>query len=249
MDIVREQLNKPYVIGVICLLIGLVLGWFVIGWWLWPVKWTDAAPQHLRQDIKEQYLRMTIDSYAQNKDASLAKSRFESLGEAAPQLLQSIEANPQLQNPVAIAEFRAAVQAPPVGIAIEVTPGLPTPAPTEKTFASTLKRVIFPLLCVVILLVVGAFVALYFIRGRRGFEREYAPDLQEGQVVGKSEWEGYETLEQAPPMVQFMASYKLGDDLFDDSFSIDSLAGEFLGECGVGTVSYTHLTLPTKRIV
>ena len=35
-------------------------------------------------------------------------------------------------------------------------------------------------------------------------------------------------------MAQFMASYKLGDDLFDDSFSIDSQAGEFLGECGVG---------------
>jgi hypothetical protein len=31
-----------------------------------------------------------------------------------------------------------------------------------------------------------------------------------------------------------MASYKLGDDLFDDSFSIDSASGEFLGECGVG---------------
>jgi hypothetical protein len=26
----------------------------------------------------------------------------------------------------------------------------------------------------------------------------------------------------------------LGDDLFDDSFSIDSPSGEFLGECGVG---------------
>jgi hypothetical protein len=35
-------------------------------------------------------------------------------------------------------------------------------------------------------------------------------------------------------MAQFMASYKLGDDLFDDSFSIDSPGGEFLGECGVG---------------
>jgi hypothetical protein len=31
-----------------------------------------------------------------------------------------------------------------------------------------------------------------------------------------------------------MASYKIGDDLFDDSFSIDSSTGEFLGECGVG---------------
>jgi len=36
------------------------------------------------------------------------------------------------------------------------------------------------------------------------------------------------------PIAQFMASYKIGDDLFDDSFSVDSASGEFLGECGVG---------------
>jgi hypothetical protein len=35
-------------------------------------------------------------------------------------------------------------------------------------------------------------------------------------------------------MTQFMSSYRIGDDLFDESFSIDSPAGEFLGECGVG---------------
>jgi hypothetical protein len=39
---------------------------------------------------------------------------------------------------------------------------------------------------------------------------------------------------EAPPISQFMASYKQGDDLFDESFSIDSPSGEFLGECGVG---------------
>jgi hypothetical protein len=31
-----------------------------------------------------------------------------------------------------------------------------------------------------------------------------------------------------------MTTYVLGDDLYDDSFSIDSPTGEFLGECGVG---------------
>jgi hypothetical protein len=36
------------------------------------------------------------------------------------------------------------------------------------------------------------------------------------------------------PIAQFMTSYKLGTDLYDDSFSIDSPTGEFLGECGVG---------------
>ena len=39
---------------------------------------------------------------------------------------------------------------------------------------------------------------------------------------------------EAPPMHQFVTTYVLGDNLFDDSFSIELAAGEFLGECGVG---------------
>ena len=39
---------------------------------------------------------------------------------------------------------------------------------------------------------------------------------------------------QEPPIAQFMSTYIAGDDLYDDSFSIDSPTGEFLGECGVG---------------
>ena len=35
-------------------------------------------------------------------------------------------------------------------------------------------------------------------------------------------------------IAQFMTSYNLGDDLYDDTFSIDASNGEFLGECGAG---------------
>ncbi len=47
-------------------------------------------------------------------------------------------------------------------------------------------------------------------------------------------------------MAQFMASYKSGDDLFDDSFSIDSPSGEFLGECGVGISETIGVGVPKK---
>jgi hypothetical protein len=36
------------------------------------------------------------------------------------------------------------------------------------------------------------------------------------------------------PIVQFMTTYLHGDDLYDDSFSIETSSGEFLGETGVG---------------
>lgn len=44
----------------------------------------------------------------------------------------------------------------------------------------------------------------------------------------------FEALGQAPPIVQFMTTFLHGDDLYDDSFSIETSSGEFLGETGVG---------------
>ncbi len=44
----------------------------------------------------------------------------------------------------------------------------------------------------------------------------------------------FATVGAAPPIVQFMTTYLHGDDLYDDSFSIETSSGEFLGECGMG---------------
>jgi hypothetical protein len=41
-------------------------------------------------------------------------------------------------------------------------------------------------------------------------------------------------MEGAQPVAQFTSKYRPGDVGYDDSFSIDTPAGDFLGECGVG---------------
>jgi hypothetical protein len=43
-----------------------------------------------------------------------------------------------------------------------------------------------------------------------------------------------------------MTTYRQGDDLYDDSFSIDSINGEFLGECGVGVAETIGVGEPKK---
>jgi hypothetical protein len=48
--------------------------------------------------------------------------------------------------------------------------------------------------------------------------------MQAQQAVREAEWTDYSAIGDEAPMAQFMASYRLGDDLFDDSFSIDSPA-------------------------
>jgi hypothetical protein len=240
MNAVRAQLNRPLVIGIVGFLLGLILGWFVIGWGIWPVEWTDAAPQHLRQDLKEEYLRMTIDSYARNRDLALAKSRYESLGEDAAKILQSVETNPQFQDLASITSFRTAIQGsagipPGTTPGVSTTPGAVYPEPTEQPAGASIVRIVFPILCVITLLVAGGLVVLFLLRSRRGGSRSLFQSSGIGRPAGsQAQWTDYDALGEEPPTVQFMASYKLGDDLFDDSFSIDSPAGEFLGECGVG---------------
>ncbi len=44
----------------------------------------------------------------------------------------------------------------------------------------------------------------------------------------------FQSMGVAPPISQNMTTYVLGDDLYDESFSIDTQSGDFLGECGVG---------------
>ena len=56
----------------------------------------------------------------------------------------------------------------------------------------------------------------------------------------------YAALGEETPMSQFMTTYMLGDDLFDDSFSIDNPSGEFLGECGVGISEAIGVGEPKK---
>ncbi|HTO99826.1 MAG TPA: hypothetical protein VMJ64_00505, partial [Anaerolineales bacterium] len=56
----------------------------------------------------------------------------------------------------------------------------------------------------------------------------------------------YESLGVAPPITQNMTTYVLGDDLYDESFSIDTPAGDFLGEYGVGVSETIGIGDPKK---
>lgn len=48
------------------------------------------------------------------------------------------------------------------------------------------------------------------------------------------------------PVAQYRSTYILGDDLYDDSFSIDSIHGDFLGECGIGISERIGVGEPTN---
>lgn len=250
MDAIREQLKKPLVIGILAFVVGVFFGLVVLGWGPLKVTYYDAAPSNLRADLQEDYLRMAIDSYAQTGDFLTAKNRWDELGTAAPDILDKIQANPGQEKPGAIAAFRNVVLA----TALSGTPGQPTsPGATQAQTTPVLTgtpavaatatpaaggsilRTLLPIMCVITLLLLIALGAVLLMRSRsQAGGSQPTPAQQANQAAHSAEYTDYQSTGEEPPMAQFMASYKLGDDLFDDSFSIDSPGGEFLGECGVG---------------
>lgn len=237
MDSIREQLGKPLVAGIIGLVVGLALGIFY-AWVIDPVEYVGAGPADMRPEEQERFLRMAIEAFGNNRDAQKARNRFEALGEDADAILQQLASNPAGINEELVREYAAAVAAPvEPGIGTELPPvaeGEVEPPPEEEPAGGFLQS-LWVILCVVVLVVAAAGI-VFFIARNRGVPAPatLTPAVQAQQAAREAEWTDYTAVGEEPPLAQFMASYKIGDDLFDDSFSIDSPAGEFLGECGVG---------------
>jgi len=75
---------------------------------------------------------------------------------------------------------------------------------------------------------------------------EVTPTMQAVEISRKAEKTNFEEMGLAPPITQTMTTYVLGDDLYDESFSIDTQAGEFMGEYGVGVSEAIGVGEPKK---
>ncbi|MDF1519510.1 MAG: hypothetical protein P1P73_03400 [Brevefilum sp.] len=251
---------KDYRISIpVGVILGLILG-LVIGWGIWPVQWTDLAPYHLRQDLREDYLRMSIYTSTTIGDGSIATKAWLELAETAEETLTAVRNDPRYLNPQQITSFAAIVGAEsyPITPTLEVTEI--TEIEEEQDEGGGPNWLLLGGLCLV-LLVVAAAVIYYFIlrdRSREGVQREilgtkgrsegdFGFEREEQRYVSQANVSPSVPDEQTMPVAQFMTTYMIGDDLYDDSFSIDAPTGEFLGECGVG-ISETVGVGDPKRV-
>jgi hypothetical protein len=63
--------------------VGLVLG-LAIGWWIWPVTYTNTSPTALREDFCNDYILMTATAYEVDRDLEHARVRLERLNPEEP---------------------------------------------------------------------------------------------------------------------------------------------------------------------
>jgi hypothetical protein len=99
-----------------------------------------------------------------------------------------------------------------------------------------------------VILILAAVLAYFFIFRGKTSSKETQPSTS-SDFETPDQMETVAEFSATPaemPISQYMATYKIGDDLFDDSFSIDSASGEFLGECGVGISETIGIGDPKK---
>ncbi len=237
MDRIRGQITTPVLIGAgVGLVVGLIIG-LVFAWLIWPTQWTDQPMTFLRSDLQKDYLVMSIQTFSQTKDAALAKQRWDQMGPNKTELLKEISTNPPSGlNPNAVDQFANAVQAggvTPAGTGTPQAVGTGTKAPATTGGGSNTLTVVLVIMCLLTLIIGGLLAYLFVFRNRRPAIATGRPSAAQAGRVATEPAVTYPE-GQEPPIVQYLTTYTLGNDLYDDSFSIDSPSGEFLGECGVG---------------
>jgi hypothetical protein len=223
-----DYLKKPAVAAVFGGVIGLILG-LIWAWGIQPVKWTNVPPAQMGTVYQEDYLRTAIDSYSLHPDKTLAAQRYKALGTAGPTMLVAVTSNPGNLDAKAISEFSNVVKQGEAAATPSESGGQP-PGRTRSIAAVALI-----LGAVILFGLVGYGILRYLIPLFRNTQSSQPTiTTRGGEVTNQTVIPDYQALGQEPPISQFVTTYVLGDDLFDDSFSIDSPSGEFLGECGIG---------------
>jgi hypothetical protein len=212
-------------------LLGLIIGlvWAYQGA---PIKFRDAEPVHLSDGYKDQWIKMAAVEYNESQNMDEAKSKLVKAG-VSPGMIQDLisenQADPQL-----VSQLTALL-----GIAQANESAASTQADKiESGFFSSL--VLGPLGCFLGTVIIGILLALVFTfywAVPIGKWRKTGASVS-GAVSAKKQMDEKKTdfaaVGETPPLTQYMSTYILGDDLYDDSFSIETPSGEFLGECGSG---------------
>ncbi len=244
---IKEIAKKPVALLIAGAVVGLILG-LIIGWGIWPVQWTDASAENLRPDLQRSFLRGAILAYDRTNDQTLALNAWQDLGANAEITLQELPNDLGYLTTEQVLKFSQIVNAE--NVVIPPVVGDTLPDPEAKPANSLGKNILIYGLILIGVLAVGAVLVYFF------FSRKNVTTKSEPMATWQHEKETFADLQaqknsaaipgQEKPVAQFITTYMFGDDMYDDSFSIESAGGEFLGECGVGVSDTIGVGDPKK---
>jgi heme/copper-type cytochrome/quinol oxidase subunit 2 len=245
--------SYPWWAMLIAFVVGLVIGWMVLGWLIWPVQWSQAKPASLSNDPANQreymqsYLNFAATTYGTGSMSIEQVAQF--LGEGwtvqdITAVLDQMIATNYASNTAYLEKFKndlnVAVQTGAAQIG-------PPNATTNQPGISSALALALAIVAIVLAILFGIWLFLRLRSDKPEVTVVSAPTtttVEAGPVVvpavsraaggarpvEKTAWPG----ETRAPLTQFATTYAFGDDRYDMSSSIETSDGDFLGECGVG---------------
>jgi hypothetical protein len=228
-------------------LLGVIIGmaWTYLGA---PVKFRDAEPVHLAEGYKDQWIKMAAVEFAQTNDAEEAQRSIVEAG-VSPAMIQKLINDNQTADPQLAGQLQAL-------LTVAQSSQAQASKQADKIKTGFLGGALGPLACLVGTAIIGLILAVFLTFywavpiGKWAKQRPKpivagiptsvgaAGVTHAGRVAVKravaEQKTDFVAAGEVAPVSQYMSTYILGDDLYDDSFSIETPSGEFLGECGSG---------------
>lgn len=250
---------RPRLIGLTVFVVGLIIG-LAWAYGVAPTIWQNAGPVNLSDSFQAEWVKLVALQYTETNDPNLARDMLGQVGDPGPIIQNLITQN---QNDRELVGRLTAVQ----------NLAQPNPNVLAQVQYGGLQTM-SPIVLVILIFLVGAFAIVFWgmygltlsmiIKGllprrRRGTADEDAAASQasareqerrraaEAAVRQREAEVAIQTQAGLPPPVsQFMSAYIIGDDYFDDSFSIEDASGGFLGETGAGISETVGVGAPKK---
>lgn len=231
--------RKSLIWAAVAFVAGLLIGWLLLGWVIWPVRWINADPFDLRQEYKEAYIAMVADSYSLNMDLDLVRRRTagwdkEEMGEIIAEL--------QARASDEVEARRLANLAHALGVTVERRVA-PTPEATVQPEIRLEGAFLVRRLLLIIGLSVGALVVIVVTMLSIGVWRGRREAGAEERVVPR--WLARKR-EARAAIGPFISTYSWGDDDFQESFNIKAPDGEIVGGCGMHTLECLDVGRPDR---
>lgn len=273
--------QRAFWMGILAgVLVGLFLGWFV-----WPVSYTDAYPSELREEDKLEYLRLVAHEFQRTQDVEALQKRLSTFDrtDLVPLFQQALEKSDRPGDREALTFTLTYIQQGMAHQGNREAPSRETGDAARSTGGGGLGRVlsIFLISVGVLFLAIAGYRALGLVRGKspapprpvgpdwdRG--REMAPqtdvlepDIEEAPVSTASaampphlereditptaEATSPRTGQAPAPSLRLVQVFSpafvvqtVGEEGYDEAFTIYGEGEENLGECGVGEVETLH---------
>jgi len=239
----RSKYRGLIIAAAIGVILGVLLG-MLLFWVVFPVKWTNAHSYDLAPDAKVQYMALVADSFKVDGDPARANGFLagwepEERQQVIQAAIQQSEAEGRPDQVQTLNDLSLAL-----GLGQPTEPVAP-PTPPEPPSGGIWKRIQIPCLVFVVVLlamVLGVLGVRAWLQRRPGQKSQ----LPEGQAMPVVTYGEEPMVEAGADLGRFSTTYQLGEDAYEDSFSIKTPEGEFLGECGMGVAETIGMGEPDR---